>query len=195
MGGFGSGRYCRSGKGITTNLPALDVRMLQREGLLVPGMTSSLRWSMNGNTLTTIQIRTEVDSVTLDYENMNHEDEVNVLTHIVHLDWTECHLGGRRTWFRCPGCGQRVAILYGGLIFACRHCHKLAYASQRERSHDGAVRKANRLREKLGWGPGIMNIDRSKPKGMHLTTFERLKAKHGNCQTSCRLNFSFRLFF
>jgi hypothetical protein len=38
------------------------------------------------------------------------------------------------TWFICPavGCGRCVAILYGGGIFACRHCYRLAYASSRE---------------------------------------------------------------
>lgn len=35
-----------------------------------------------------------------------------------------------------------------------------------------------RLRDKLGWGPGIMNVDRSKPKGMHWRTFVWLKAEH-----------------
>ena len=36
--------------------------------------------------------------------------------------------------FICPaaGCGRRVAILYRGGIFACRHCYRLAYASSRE---------------------------------------------------------------
>jgi hypothetical protein len=33
---------------------------------------------------------------------------------------------------RRAGCGQRVAILYGGDIFACRHCYQLAYPSARE---------------------------------------------------------------
>jgi hypothetical protein len=38
----------------------------------------------------------------------------------VLLEWTRCHYGGERAWFRCPviGCGRRVAILYGGAIFA-----------------------------------------------------------------------------
>jgi hypothetical protein len=35
---------------------------------------------------------------------------------------TPCNLGGSRAWFICPavGCWRRVAILYGGGIFACR---------------------------------------------------------------------------
>jgi hypothetical protein len=46
----------------------------------------------------------------------------------VRLEWTGCNLGGRRAWFLCPaqGYGRRVAILFRGSIFACRHCHKTA---------------------------------------------------------------------
>lgn len=98
----------------------------------------------------------------------------------VWLDWTRCNLGGHRLWFRCParGCGRRAAILYGGAIFACRHCYRLAYPSQRETGYDRAARRADRIRKKLGWGPGILNGNGSKPKGMHWRTFERLTAEH-----------------
>lgn len=54
---------------------------------------------------------------------------------------TPQHLGGVRWWFICPvrGCGRRVRKLYlplvgTGTIFACRHCHDLAYESSQE--HD-----------------------------------------------------------
>jgi len=39
-------------------------------------------------------------------------------------------------------------------------------------------RRADRIREKLGWGPGILNDNGCKPKGMHWKTFERLTAQH-----------------
>ncbi len=71
-----------------------------------------------------------------------------------------------------------MAILFGGSIFACRHCHKLAYASQRERADDRATRRADRLRDKLQWEPGILNGDGYKPKGMHWRTYERLVVQH-----------------
>lgn len=47
------------------------------------------------------------------------------------------HIGGERIWFACPGCGRRARVLYQpgvGHPFACRRCHDLAYASQRQRS-------------------------------------------------------------
>lgn len=106
-----------------------------------------------------------------DWENMEYP---------VYLENTVCHLGGQRVWFRCPaqGCGKRVAILYGGKVFACRHCHQLAYESTREKRDDRAIRKADRIREKLGWEAGILNPNGFKPKGMHWKTFHRLQINH-----------------
>lgn len=50
-------------------------------------------------------------------------------------------------------------------------------AFKRQR-YDRANRKADRIREKLGWEPGDLNGDGVKPKGMHWRTFERLKVEH-----------------
>ena len=98
----------------------------------------------------------------------------------VRLAWTGCSFGGRRVWWLCPavGCGRRVALLFGGAVFACRHCHRLAYRSQREADHDRASRRADNLRDRMGWEPGILNGSGTKPKGMHWRTFERLQASH-----------------
>jgi hypothetical protein len=71
-----------------------------------------------------------------------------------------------------------VAILYGGTIFACRHCHQLAYVSTREDAGWRAIRRAEKLRERLGWERGILNGDGGKPKGMHGRTYERWVAAH-----------------
>ncbi len=91
------------------------------------------------------------------------------------------NLGGKRPWFLCParGCGKRVAVLYGGAIFACRHCHQLAYPSQRGAGYDRAARRADKIRARLGWKLGILNPKGwEKPTGMHWCTFERLNAEH-----------------
>jgi hypothetical protein len=69
-------------------------------------------------------------------------------------------------------------MLYGGTVFACRHCHRLAYRCQRETDDDRAARRADTIRRRLGWAPGILNGSGSKPKGMHWRTFERLQTKH-----------------
>jgi hypothetical protein len=69
----------------------------------------------------------------------------------VYLDQTPCTYGGTRAWFRCParGYGRRVTILYGGAIFACRHCYRLAYPSQREPSY--SERRGGPTKSRRGW--------------------------------------------
>jgi hypothetical protein len=70
-------------------------------------------------------------------------------------------------------------VIYGGGIFACRKCHQLAYPSQSENFADRAVRRADRLRARLGWPGGVLEgADWGKPKGMHWRTYERLCDEH-----------------
>lgn len=61
---------------------------------------------------------------------------------------------------------------------SCRHCHKLAYPTQRQQADYRATSKAARIRKRLGWDAGILNLPGGKPKGMHWRTFERLQAAH-----------------
>ena len=179
MGGMGSGRGQR-GKNTTSNMQPLDIRRLHRAGLLTPGRVFSWQWTVCGREVASIQMRSEADRVVLIYRNRSHGDEWQPMEYPVYLEWTDCTLGGRRTWFLCPaqGCGRRVAILFGGSIFACRHCHKLAYECQRETDDDRAMRRADTIRRRLGWRAGIANPEGGKPKGMHWRTFERLKVEH-----------------
>ena len=179
MGGFGSGRG-QHGKNTTSDMRALDIRRLQRDGLLTPGRTFGWNWLRNGEEVASIQTRTEVDRVILNYRSRSNGGEWQAMEYPVTLEWTPCNLGGRRAWFLCParGCGRRVAILFGGSIFACRHCHKLAYQCQRETDDDRAMRRADTIRRRLGWGAGIANPEGGKPKGMHRRTFERLRNEY-----------------
>ena len=71
-----------------------------------------------------------------------------------------------------------MAVLFGGRIFACRQCHALAYRSQREADDDRLTRRADTIRRRLGWVPGILNGNGWKPKDMHWRTFERLQREH-----------------
>lgn len=179
MGGWGSGGW-QSGKSTTSDMRSLDVRRLQRDGLLTEGQWFMWKWSRDGEEIASIQIRVGDDRITLNYRTRSYGGDWQPLEYPVYLEWTPCRLGGRRAWFRCParGCGRRVAILYGGTIFACRHCHRLAYASQRETPDDRAMRRAGKIRQRLGWEPGIANPEGDKPKGMHWRTFEKLAAQH-----------------
>lgn len=181
MGGIGSGRRDHSGAKNTTNhYRHIDVRTWRREGVLAPQQAFVWQWKRHGEVIASIQVRTETDRLILSYRHSSRGGDWEDKRYPVYLDWTKCHLGGKRPWFLCPapGCGRRVAILYAGAIFACRQCCRLAYASQRETRGDRAVRRADQIREKLGWERGILNGNGWKPKGMHWRTFHRLTAQH-----------------
>jgi len=91
----------------------------------------------------------------------------------ISLTWTELNYGGKRPWFVCPSCGERVAILYlySGQFF-CRSCHDITYSSRCEGTMDILLRRERKLLEKLG---GHLF---PKQKGMHLKTRTRLLAEH-----------------
>lgn len=125
-----------------------------------------------------VQMRAETDRVILTYSHRSRGGDRKEEEYPVYIARTACHLGGSRAWFICPavGCRRRVAILYGGSIFACRHCHQLAYESTREDAGDRAARRANWIRRRLGWEAGFLNGDGWKPKWMRWKTFWPLKA-------------------
>ena len=182
MGGSGSGRHWHFGAKDTTNdYRVLDVRRWQRDGYLEPGRWFGWQWTRAGETVASIQVRAESGRVILSYRHQQRSGgEWKREDYPVYLDRTPCTYGGTRAWFRCSarGCGRRVAILYGGAIFACRHCHRLAYSSQREASHERATRRADKIWARLGWKPDSLDDPGwRKPKGMHQRTYERLSAE------------------
>lgn len=181
MGGMGCGRHWHYGtKDTTEDYMLIDVRRWQREGLLTPGSNFGWQRTRNGKIIASIRVRAEDDRVILTYRHQSGGGDWEDKSYPVWLDWTTCNFGGKRPWFLCPahGCSRRVAILYGGSIFACRHCYQLAYPSQRETDYDRAARRANKIKARLGWKQGVLNPKGwKKPKGMHWHTFERLNAK------------------
>lgn len=182
MGGIGSGRRYQQGKNTTSNCRSLDVRWLNQQGLLDKRYPQIISWSRCEEEIASIQIIAQPDKVALKYRHSRNDENWQNHDYPVRLDWTPCRYGGQRAWFLCPAldCGRRVAVLYLGCcgIFACRHCYKLAYTSQSESDIDRRARRADKIREKLKWEPGILNGDGWKPKGMHWKTFWGLKIEH-----------------
>ncbi len=180
MGGRGSGRRAGyAGRSTTEDSLPLDIRRLQRSGVLAPGRAGSWQWTVNDRVCASIQIRADAWQIELGYTYTAHRQPEEAIRQVVMLESTPCTLGGRRSWFRCPTCARRVAVIYGvGRLFACRICKGLPYASQRETDDDRATRRADRIRKQLGWMPGILNEAGVKPKGMHWATFHQLVAEH-----------------
>jgi hypothetical protein len=98
------------------------------------------------------------------------------------VDRRQCHLpcrfGGSRPFFICPGlrngadCGRRVAKLhFVRRFFLCRHCNQLAYASQVEQPWKRAIRRVNKLKNRLGIDVRIAEPLPDKPKGMWVRTY------------------------
>ncbi len=183
MGGLGSGNRYRFDKKTTTEeCRSLDVRRFNREGLLKPGCWFSWSWWRAEQKVASIGAFVHQDQVLLSYRyRSGPAGEWEEVKEPVSLKWTPCNFGGERPWFVCPGvaCGRRVAVLYGpGRYFLCRHCYDLRYESQREDKKDRALRRAQKIRQRLGGSANMMESFPEKPKGIHHDTYMKLFWEH-----------------
>jgi hypothetical protein len=171
--------FSRGGKDTTASYRQIDVRWLQRNGYIRPFCERNMHWSVDGQQTAWIRVRVEQDRITLIYRHRSNGGPWEPVEYPIFLEWTACHYGGRRPWFRCPGsgCGRRVALLYGGTIFACRHCHRLAYETQHESPSGRALLKAQNIRVKLGGSGSLAEPLPRRPRGMHRKTYLRLLCK------------------
>jgi hypothetical protein len=178
MGGMGSGGANKRRPHIE-GLRRIDVRYLVRHSMHRPGTYSTMSWQDNWQRPTgSMQVVGGAEAVTLVYSVRNGERE----------DW--CHIeervqlarvpkpfGGAQTYFRCPRCGRRVTTLaLGRQYFRCRTCVGAAYASSQESPTDRAMRRANKLKRRLGAEPGLDSWY-SRPRHMRWRTFEAIDAR------------------
>jgi hypothetical protein len=146
----------------------LDVRELVRHGLL--DRTSTITWSCRGDVTGTISVHENGgDSVILNYAIDGQKIEERVL-----LSKTKMNFGGERSWFLCPGCNRRIAVLYGGKLFRCRHCLGLRYVSQRETPRFRSISRIQRIRNKMGGSGNLVKSRPKRPRYMHSRTYQRL---------------------
>jgi hypothetical protein len=157
-----------------------------RKDLLRPGLWFDWSWTRNNEPAGNIAILTEHDDIVLIYRSRPYgSTEWKDIRQRVPIIWTECHLGGRRPWFRCTVyahgryCGRRVATIYhAGDVFACRHCLGLAYGSQQEPVRERGIATARKIRMGLGGGESLSEAFPEKPKGMHWRRYSRLRRRH-----------------
>jgi hypothetical protein len=182
MGGIGSGRPAGLGRDTVESYRSLDVNRLHRKGCLAPGWRGGWQWRRKDERVAWITMRAEADRLHLSYRVRVGCGEWEVVEETILILRVPCRFGGLRPYFICPGmvngiaCGRRVAKLHGsGRYFLCRHCYRLAHASQNEREWDRALRQANKIRQCLGGDPGMAAPFPKKPKGMWWRTYERLR--------------------
>lgn len=180
MGGCGSGRHNGVRKRRVESCIALDVRELARMGALALGAAGTLTWQRDCDAVASVGFRVDTTGLVLSYDAYDGEAQ-RAIEQGVALSSVPAALGGARACFLCPGaeCGRRVAVLYFVRgAFYCRHCHRLAYASQCEDVMWRARRRVDKLRARLGierQNPFAL-ANAARPKGMWRTTFSRLHA-------------------
>ena len=184
MGGFGSGRPSGSGRAKLEACRSIDVNRLHREGCLRAGWMGGWQWTRDGEKVASINLRAEEDHLHLTYRVRISGGEWEDVAETVRIVRAPCRFGGARPYFICPGvvngvaCGRRVAKLHGpGRYFLCRHCYRLAHASQGEGAGDRTLRRADKIRQRLGGDPGMATPFPARPKGMWRRTYERLRER------------------
>lgn len=96
----------------------------------------------------------------------------------VCLEYTPLHFGGYKRWLVCSTCGcRRQALFVDDKRLACRVCLGLRHASNREDRRSRLIRRANKIRQRLGWEVGALRGPGLKPARMHWATFWQLTAE------------------
>jgi hypothetical protein len=168
-------------KPTTDDYRHIDIREFDRD-YLQPGESSSWRWLTDrGDVQASIAILCESrHRLRFVYSVTNSRGDETSHNYPVRLDWTECHFGGERPWFLCPGegCGRRCAILYGGELFVCRECRDLTYQSCQVSGNAllEAWHKARKMAERYdgnleGASPQTWTLG-DRPKHMHRATWQ-----------------------
>jgi hypothetical protein len=180
MGGRRSGRS--AGRATTDDGLSLSLPKLLRDRLFRPGSASgSVVWT---NTTTgeragsigyEAHLGQDSGRVRLKYTSTRWDGDRRESDYWIQLVTTAQPFGGRRWWWICPRTGRRAVKLYlpnGAFTFASRQAYRLAYRSQRETPHDRALRRAFKLRRRLGGDDGTGDYI-PKPKWMRWPTYNR----------------------
>ena len=178
-------RYAGGGKTTVESCRCIDVLDWHGRGCLRSPRRFSWAWTQDGKRVASINVETEGHRVTLKYRSHSYGEGWTDLEQRFPVVWTSCRFGGDRPWFVCSVfangayCGRQVAKLYqAGRLFACRHCSRLACASQQESGHLRGLWKAQNIRMRLGGSANMLDDFPEKPKGMHWRTYERLCQVH-----------------
>lgn len=172
MGGYGSGSRSRWASK-TDEFHKLDLATFEREWF-ERHRSGTVTWSRGGRQTGSIGYRLSPESMGLHYSVSTRDGPRNIDERF-SLSFTEQPFGGRRMWIVCPSCSNRCRVLYGATYFRCRTCYRATYPSQYETIRVAGLSVAERVRDRLGGEPGLLNLFPRKPKGMHWQTYRRLE--------------------
>lgn len=177
MGGFGSGRQGYKPK--AEDLRSIDANRLRKAGHLRDGHCGGWKWWHDDVTTGSISTRCDHGQLVLEFTVSGFAIDAERIVQPIVIDWQPCHFGGYRAYFVCPAisggraCNRRVGkLFFGGRKFHCRHCLRVAYASQSEDALDRALRAADKHRAAIKADLGVGSLA-PKPKGMHWATYAR----------------------
>lgn len=140
----------------------VDIRIWRKRGLLWEGGTNAWAWSRGGEQAGSIRFTVNRDNIRLNYAVQGQDASQTIAT-----TTTPCHYGGSRTWFSCPVCHGRVAVLFmRSGRFACRKCQRVSYTSQSGSESDRGHAQYHKLHALIKNG---------KPKWQRWATFNRLE--------------------
>ncbi len=173
MGGIGSGRWgARATRPTVETTPSVDVLAWYRAGVLRAGIAFDNVWRCWEDEAVFHVRVSEPGSVVVTYRVGG--DAPEPVEERVSVEWSLWSFRGPRPAFTCPRCARRAMRLYAGPRLACRICHQLAYESQREDREALALRRARKLRGRLGAFGGVLGPMPGCPRGMWWRTYDRV---------------------
>ena len=168
------------GKPQVEDVCSVDIRRLQREGF-IPNDDSLVRyftttWTCRGEQFASISSIATSKTVKLKYVYCKKQ-RVNST---IRLTRTTCNYGNARSWFVCPACERRCAILYLRGLPKCRTCTPMTYRSQIESHVDKHISRRDKINDLIDRRGGLTEHGQicKRPPGMHHKTFYRLLDEH-----------------
>lgn len=178
MGGYSSGRYRTRNRGTVDAAIRLDLRVMRRQGFLVPGAitSGSQSWSRRGEETGSVGVTVNLGNpdagLVIVRFSLNGDPRVQEIP----LASRSMRYGGRRYYFLCPKHGRRCEVMpmVGG-VFASRQAQKLTYQSQSATEIDRMQDRARRLEKRL-WPDKGKPVPRGRNRERLLEAWEDAEA-------------------
>jgi hypothetical protein len=177
MGGIGSGRrYSKHEHRTDVEVcPAVDLRIIKNH----LGSEVFVTQKIFRNNRESYKFLIDPSEATDGHLTIHFSFQKKVQTQKITLTEMPCHLGGKRFFMLCPECDGQFCLLYlRSGSWACKHCHGLAYLSQRLNARKRHLHAIQRIeKKKLKGTPPEQKPYRMKSK-THQEIVEELAAHH-----------------